>query len=111
MPATRPRRVLLLAAAIASFGIAHGAWAQAERGPDVQNSSLDGALFYQLIVGELELRDGDVGTAYQVLLDAAKRTKSEQIFRRATDVALQARAGEQALTAVQAASRANPPEP
>ena len=102
MPANRPRRVRLLAAALASFGIAHGAWAQAERGPDVQNSSLDGALFYQLIVGELELRDGDAGTAYQVLLDAAKRTKNEQIFRRATDVALQARAGEQALTAVQA---------
>jgi len=109
MPATRPRRVRLLAAAIASFGIAHGAWAQAERGPDVQNSPLDGALFYQLIVGELELRGGDVGTAYQVLLDAAKRTKSEQIFRRATDVALQARAGEQALTAVQA-WRASVPE-
>src|SRR5690242_10939787 len=102
MPANRLRRARLLAAVLASFGIAHGAWAQAERGPQVQNSSLDGALFYQLLIGELELRGGDVGTAYQVELDAAKRTKNEQIFRRATDIALQARAGEQALAAVQA---------
>jgi tetratricopeptide (TPR) repeat protein len=109
MPANRHRRVRLLAAAIATLGIAHGAWAQAERGPTVQNSSLDGALFYQLLIGELELRSGEVGTGFQVLLDAAKRTRNEQIFKRATDVALHARAGEQALTAIQA-WRASIPE-
>jgi tetratricopeptide (TPR) repeat protein len=94
-----------LAAVLVSAGLAAlapQAWAQAERGPDVQNSLMDGALFYQLLIGELELRGGDVGTAYQVLLDAAKRTKNEEVFHRATDVALQARAGEQALAAVQA---------
>jgi hypothetical protein len=68
----------------------------------VDNSGLDAALFYQLMVGEIELRSGEVGTAYQVLLEAARRTRNEQVFRRATDVALQARAGEQALAAVQA---------
>jgi tetratricopeptide (TPR) repeat protein len=105
MPATRLRRVRRLAAVLVSAGLAALApqvRAQAERGPDVQNSSMDGALFYQLLIGELELREGDVGTAYQVLLDAAKRTKNEEVFHRATDVALQARAGEQALAAVQA---------
>jgi len=36
------------------------------------------------------------------VLDAARKTKDEQLYRRATDIALQARAGEQALLAVQA---------
>src|SRR5205085_12694718 len=65
----------------------------------VENSSLDAPLFYQLLLGEIELRDGQAGTAYQLMIDAARRTKDEQLFKRATDIALQARAGEQALSA------------
>jgi tetratricopeptide (TPR) repeat protein len=65
----------------------------------VENSALDAPLFYQLLIGELELRGGEAGTAYQVLLDAARRTKDEALFRRATEVALSARAGDQALAA------------
>ncbi len=78
--------------------------AQTERAgaAPVANSRLDAQLFYQLVIGEIELREGDAGTAYQVMLDAARRTKDEQLFRRATDIALQARAGDQALAAVMA---------
>jgi tetratricopeptide (TPR) repeat protein len=64
-----------------------------------ENSALDAPLFYQLLIGEIELRGGEAGTAYQVLLDAARRTKDEALFRRATEVALSARAGDQALAA------------
>ena len=101
MPAPFFRRGLarVLACALASLAIAHGASAQ-PASPTVDNSGLDAALFYQLMIGEIELRSGEVGTAYQVLLEAARRTKNEQVFRRATDVALQARAGDQALAAV-----------
>ena len=101
MPAPIFRRSPLraLASALAALGIAHGACAQAAAAP-VENSGLDAALFYQLMIGEIELRSGEIGTAYQVLLEAARRTKNEQVFRRATDVALQARAGDQALAAV-----------
>ena len=66
----------------------------------VENSNLDAPLFYQLLLAEMELRNGDTATGYQLLLDAARRSKDEVIFRRATDVALQARAGDQALAAV-----------
>ena len=66
------------------------------------NSKLDAALFYQLLIGEIELRSGEVGTAYQVLLDAARKSKDPQLFRRATDIALQGRAGDQALAAATA---------
>ncbi len=82
--------------------LTHGAHAQTEPASMVANSSLDAPLFYQLIIGEMELRSGEPGTAYQVLLDAARKTRNEELFRRATEVALQARAGDQALAATQA---------
>ena len=88
------------------------AGAQAEAPPvgssEVQNSRLDAPLFYELLLGEIQLRDGDAGAAYQLLLDAARRAKDEALFRRATDIALQARAGEQALAAVVAWRQALP---
>lgn len=98
--AVKPLLAALLAAWL--FGAAP-AIAQAPAGaPKVENSALDAQLFYQLLIGEIELRDGEPGTAYQVVLDAARRTKDEQLFRRATEIALQARAGDQALAAVMA---------
>ncbi len=100
MPAfPRTGTAFVLAAALASTAAAAAVPAPASK---VQNSGLDAPLFYQLLVGELELREGQPGTAYQVYLDAARRTRDEQLFRRATDIALQARAGEQALSAVNA---------
>ncbi|MEO7336067.1 MAG: tetratricopeptide repeat protein [Caldimonas sp.] len=99
-PFSRSRRARTIAILLASLAVAHGVQAQPTRGPEVENSGLDAALFYQLLIGEIELRSGEAGTAYQVLLEAARRTPSEQVFRRATDVALQARAGDQALAAV-----------
>ncbi|MFT3664325.1 tetratricopeptide repeat protein [Piscinibacter sp.] len=96
----RPLAVLLACA----LGLAAAAFAQgpAAPKPPVENSALDAQLFYQLLIGEIELRNGEAGTAYQVLLDAARRTRDEQLFRRATEIALQARAGDQALAAVMA---------
>ncbi len=72
------------------------------------NSNIDAPLFYQLLIGEIELNQGQVGNAYQIMLDAARRTRDEQLFRRATEIALQARAGEQALAATQAWRSARP---
>ena len=70
--------------------------------PSPSPSALDAELFYQLLIGEVELRGGDPGAAYQVFLDAANRTRNAELFRRAMDVALQARAGEEALAATRA---------
>jgi tetratricopeptide (TPR) repeat protein len=69
---------------------------------------MDDMLMYQLLVAELALAQGDPGTAYDWILDAARRTRDEQLFRRATDIALQARAGDQALAATRAWRLANP---
>jgi tetratricopeptide (TPR) repeat protein len=63
---------------------------------------MDAPLFYQLLIGEIELSNGQAGVAYQVLLDAARRTGDEELFKRVVNIALQARAGDQALTAARA---------
>ena len=70
--------------------------------PASARSALDAALFYQLLIGELELSGGQPGNAYAVLIDAARRTRDESLFKRSVDVALQARAGDQALAAARA---------
>ena len=97
----------LLAASVG--GAALAAEPEAAAGPaDARNSALDAPLFYELLLGEIQLREGDAGAAYQLLLDAARRAKDEALFRRTTDIALQARAGEQALAAVVAWRQALP---
>lgn len=88
-------RAALAGTLIACAAVQPAAWAQ-----PVQNSALDAQLFYQLLLGELELRQGQPGQAFELMLDAANRTRSEQLFRRAVDIALHARAGDQALQAV-----------
>jgi tetratricopeptide (TPR) repeat protein len=94
-----PRAAAALACAVV---FVHAAHAQTDEPTKVANSALDAPLFYQLLIGEMELRSGQPGMAYQVLLDAARKTRDESLFRRATEVALQQRAGEQALAATQA---------
>ncbi|MCW5668180.1 MAG: tetratricopeptide repeat protein [Hydrogenophaga sp.] len=71
-------------------------------GPAVVNSALNAPLFYQLLLGELNVSAGEPGTGYSLILDAARRQKDPELYRRAVDVALQARSGEAALTAARA---------
>ncbi|MBU6259877.1 MAG: tetratricopeptide repeat protein [Burkholderiales bacterium] len=82
--------------------------ASAAAKPRIVNSELDGRLLYELLVGEMALNDGDTGGAYELILDAARRTRDETLFRRAVDIALQARAGDKALDAVRAWHDARP---
>ena len=104
----RAALVALLAAASASLCLAQAPAAQAAAEAAPQNSVMDDRLFYQLLIGELALSQGDADTAYEWLLDAARRTKDEGLFRRSVDIALQARAGEQALAASRAWRLARP---
>ncbi|RZT95051.1 tetratricopeptide repeat protein [Rivibacter subsaxonicus] len=112
MPLSRPLMLMLLAAGLL-YGAAAVAQTRAEAPaapvpPPVDNSRIDAPLFYELLIGEMELRDGDGGTAYEIYLDAARRLRDENLFQRATDIAIQARAGEQALAAARAWSQTLP---
>lgn len=71
-------------------------------------SSMDAALFYQLLLGELNVQGGEPGTGYSLLLDAARKTNDAALYQRAVDVALQSRAGDAALQAARAWKLAQP---
>lgn len=68
----------------------------------VSNSALNAPLFYQLLLGEISVRGGDPGAGYSLILDAARRQKDPALYRRAVEVALQARSGDAALAAARA---------
>lgn len=76
--------------------------------PRVQDSGLDGRLFYQLLLGELNARAGEPAAGFSLMLDAARKTNKEQLYQRAVDIALQARSGDSALQAAQAWKQAFP---
>ncbi len=90
----KSRLSLVLAAALV---VANGAAAQTPAA-----SALDAPLFYQLLLGELDLRDGDPAAAQAKFLDVARRTRDEALFRRSVEVALQARSADQALASARA---------
>ena len=74
----------------------------------VNNSSLAAPLFYQLLLGELNVTAGEPGTAYSLILDAARKQNDPLLYRRAVDIALEARSGDAALAAAKAWSQAIP---
>jgi tetratricopeptide (TPR) repeat protein len=67
--------------------------------PPVENSNLNAVLFYQLLLGELNVQAGEPGAGFAIILDAARKTKDEALYQRATELALQSRSGEAALQA------------
>lgn len=72
------------------------------------SSNMSAELFYQLLLGELQLREGEPGAAYSLMLDAARKTQRPELYRRAIDIALQSRSGPAALNAAQEWAKAYP---
>ncbi|HSI59609.1 MAG TPA: tetratricopeptide repeat protein [Ideonella sp.] len=66
------------------------------------NSSLDAPMFYQLLVGEMEAEAGRADNAFEVMLDAARRSRDPALFQRAIELAVKGRSGERALAGVRA---------
>ena len=101
-------RVLGASLALALTGVQAQTPAAPEEPPATStpvNSQLDAQLFYQLLLGELNIQEGDVGTGFALMLDAAQKKHDAQLYRRAVDIALQARSGESALKATRAWSK------
>lgn len=71
-------------------------------------SSMDGELFYQLLVGEITVQEGEPGAGYALILDAARKSNDAQLYQRATEIALQGRSGDAALQAARAWQQAQP---
>jgi tetratricopeptide (TPR) repeat protein len=85
--------------------------AQAQKNADANppdNSGMSGELLYEILLGELNARQGEPGAAFSLILDAARKSNDTQLFSRAVDIALQSRSGEGALVAARAWSKAAP---
>jgi tetratricopeptide (TPR) repeat protein len=76
--------------------------------PTPSRSIMDGRLFFEVLVGEMQWRSAEPLAAIDTMLSAARRHKNEQLFLRATEMAVQARAGDQALVVVQSWRNALP---
>ena len=90
-----PRRRLVPLLLIAAFA-AHAQAPDATPSTPPANSELDAELFYELLLGEFSAQGGDAGTGFSLTLDAARRTGDARLYKRAVEIALQARAGESA---------------
>lgn len=107
----RPAWSLWLAHSSCALALATGqtALAQTDTGGDGRQSfELSAELFYQLLISEIQATQNDPGSAFSLMLDAAKRTQHPDLFRRAVDMALQARAGNSALAATRDWAQALP---
>lgn len=93
-------RLPLLIALICTLG-AHAQVPEKKAAAPV-SSALSGELFYQLLLGELNVREGEPGAAYSLILDAARKTADPRLYQRAVEIALQARSGDSALIAARA---------
>ncbi len=88
-------------------------WAQAQdsdpaAAPPTANSRLTAELFYQLLLSELSLQNEDIGSAYGLMLGAARRAPEPQLFQRAIEIALRGRDANAALNAAKAWQQALP---
>ncbi len=110
-PSKRRSKHLLLAglAAVLILSSSMSTWAQDKaKAPEKSteapavNSTMDGELFFKILLGELSLLDNKPRDAYALILDSAKKSKDERLFKRAIGIALQVRAGESALTVAKA---------
>jgi len=71
-------------------------------GEMVSNSKLTGELLLEILLGELNNAQGVPATGYSLLLDAARKSQDEGLYKRAIDIALHARSGPSALEAARA---------
>src|SRR5689334_15422063 len=97
---------LLAASVLATPAIAQPAGSVVAAAP--ANSGLDAELFYQLLLGELNVRSNEPSAGFALILDAARRTNDPTLYQRAVELAFEARSGDAALQAARAWRQAFP---
>ena len=105
-PMTRLKPLLILVALLGAM--AASAQSSTPADEPSPSSAMDGELFYQLLIGELNARGGEPGAGFALILDAARKTNDPRLFQRAVDIALQSRSGDSALMAARAWRQAIP---
>ncbi|QXL85575.1 tetratricopeptide repeat protein [Comamonas sp. NLF-1-9] len=80
----------------------------AQEASEAVRAATTAELFYEVLLGELSTEAGQPGEGYALMLDAARRSQSSELYRRATEIALQSRSAQSALVAAQAWQQADP---
>jgi predicted Zn-dependent protease len=99
-------RLALITAA--SCALPPSANAQASDTEKVENSAMTGELLYEILLGEMNLRQGEPAAGFALLLDAARKSNDVVLYDRAVEIALQARSGDGALMAARSWAQAWP---
>lgn len=99
-------RLALITAA--SCALPPSANAQASETEKVENSAMTGELLYEILLGEMNLRQGEPAAGFALLLDAARKSNDVVLYDRAVEIALQARSGDGALMAARSWTQAWP---
>ena len=76
-----------------------------------ERSALDAQLMYQLLISELSFQNTDYGSAYGLMLHAARESGDAQLYERAIEMALTARDANAAMGAAKAWQQAQPHSP
>ena len=71
-------------------------------------AELDAELFYEILLGEMTTRSGEAGAGFALMLEAARRSNDEKVYKRAVELAMQGRSGDAALAAATAWKEAWP---
>ncbi len=62
-----------------------------------QQAALSAELFYEILVGEMAAQEGALSDAQALMMEAARSSGNEKLYRRGTELAVQSRSGDQAL--------------
>jgi len=110
LPAARlwALRLALLTAATCALPVIGNAQTDDTQAAIEPNSAITGELLYEILLGELNLRQGEPAAGFSLLLDAARKSNDVQLYDRTVEIALQARSGDGALMAARAWSQAWP---
>ncbi|MGZ5846179.1 MAG: tetratricopeptide repeat protein [Ramlibacter sp.] len=106
-PSLRLLQGAVLLLALAQAGIAQTAGTDTTEPPPAP-SALDAELFYELLLGELNVQGTEPAAGFALVLDAARRTNDPALYQRAVEIAFQGRSGDAALQAARAWKQAFP---
>ena len=102
-------------ATLAINGLAlNSAWAQPSPSPNaaqsgaVENSNLSAEWLMLILLGEMQIAQGDPSAGYSMIFEAARKSGDPALYKRSVEVALAARSGTSALESAKAWKKVHP---
>ena len=95
-------------------GTFNSAWSQQTAAPKesetaaIQNSKLNAEWMLLILLGEMQVTQGNPGAGYSMIFEAARKSGDETVYKRSVEVALAARSGPSALESAKAWKKAHP---